>query len=288
MKGKSRVLEAGQAVVGNAFRFLAVLLENRMQSLALESETRTLLREINEEKSMIRTVFDTLPVGVGVTDGSGKVVLGNAADEKIWVGSGPGAEGQRAWWSRTGREVGPEEWAVTRAIKTGKTFLDEEIDIEYRDGTRKTILNSAAPLLDNEGNIMGAVSVNQDITERRRWEEALRASEEQFRAMFEMASIGVAQADPVTGQWIRVNRKMCEITGYSLGEMLTMRVMEVTHPEDREKGREAFERVARGGGGQLHPGEALYPEGRRNHMGEREYDADPRRGGQATPHHGGH
>ncbi|MGZ5552414.1 MAG: PAS domain-containing protein, partial [Chthoniobacterales bacterium] len=81
---------------------------------------------------------------------------------------------------------------------------------------------------------------------RKKAEEALRQSEEQFRAMFELASVGIAQADPRTGQWVRVNQKMCEITGYSAGELLQMRVPDITHPEDRQSDREKFERVVRG------------------------------------------
>ncbi len=76
--------------------------------------------------------------------------------------------------------------------------------------------------------------------------EALRESEEQFRAMFEVASIGIAQADVNTGQWLRVNQRMCEITGYSTEEMLQMRVPEITHPEDRQRDWDAFQRVVRG------------------------------------------
>ena len=89
-------------------------------------------------------------------------------------------------------------------------------------------------------------SIVHDITERKRAEEKLRESEEHFKAMFETASIGVAQADPKTGQWLRVNQKMCEITGYSSAELLTMRVPEITHPEDRERDWEAFQNVVNG------------------------------------------
>jgi PAS domain S-box-containing protein len=77
-------------------------------------------------------------------------------------------------------------------------------------------------------------------------EAALRESEQQFRAMFEVASIGMAQADPQTGQWLRVNQKLCAITGYSADELLQMRVPEITHPDDRQKDLEAFQRVVRG------------------------------------------
>jgi PAS domain S-box-containing protein len=85
-----------------------------------------------------------------------------------------------------------------------------------------------------------------EIAERKRAEDALRESEEQFRAMFEVASIGIAQADIRTGKWLRVNRKMCEITGYSADEMLKMRIPEITHPEDRQRDWETFQRVVRG------------------------------------------
>src|ERR1035441_9168763 len=77
-------------------------------------------------------------------------------------------------------------------------------------------------------------------------ESELRASEVQFRAMFEMASIGMAQADPRTGQWLRVNKKMCAITGYSAAELLQRQFPELTHPDDREKDWAQFERLVRG------------------------------------------
>ncbi|HEX5855653.1 MAG TPA: PAS domain S-box protein, partial [Thermoanaerobaculia bacterium] len=63
---------------------------------------------------------------------------------------------------------------------------------------------------------------------------ALRASEEQLRAMFHLAPVGVAQADPATGRWLAVNPRMCLITGYSEAELLKMRIPEITHAEDRQ------------------------------------------------------
>ncbi|MCZ7599308.1 MAG: PAS domain S-box protein [Gammaproteobacteria bacterium] len=74
----------------------------------------------------------------------------------------------------------------------------------------------------------------------------LEASERQFRAMFETASIGVAQADIRTGQWLRVNQRMCEITGYTLAEMLSIRIPGITHPDDRELDWDLFQQVVRG------------------------------------------
>ena len=89
-------------------------------------------------------------------------------------------------------------------------------------------------------------TVFADITERHRAATALRESEAQFRAMFELASIGMAQADPHTGQWLRVNAKMCAMTGYSEKELLGKRVPELTHPEDRQRDWGLFQQVIRG------------------------------------------
>jgi PAS domain S-box-containing protein len=83
-------------------------------------------------------------------------------------------------------------------------------------------------------------------TELRAQTEVLRESEDQFRAIFDLASVGIAQADPRTGRWLRVNKKMCEITGYSAGELLQLHVLDITYSEDRQSDREAFERVVRG------------------------------------------
>jgi PAS domain S-box-containing protein len=89
----------------------------------------------------------------------------------------------------------------------------------------------------------------QEAKERRarlQAEAALRESEEQFRAMFDVASIGMASAHPRSGQFLRVNKKMCAISGYSAAELLKMQVSELTHPDDRQKDWELFERVVRG------------------------------------------
>jgi PAS domain S-box-containing protein len=105
---------------------------------------------------------------------------------------------------------------------------------------------SAVPVLSPSGEVTGFRGVTLDITGRKRAEEALREGEMQFRAMFEVASIGMAQADPQSGRWLRVNQTMCAITGYSADEMLKMQVSEVTHPEDRQADWEVFQRVVRG------------------------------------------
>jgi PAS domain S-box-containing protein len=86
----------------------------------------------------------------------------------------------------------------------------------------------------------------RDITERRQAEQALRASEVEFRASFYSASVGKAQVDPVSGRYLRVNAKLCEITGYSEEELLEKTFVDLTHPEDQAGDTAAHERLMRG------------------------------------------
>src|SRR5262249_40144388 len=71
-----------------------------------------------------------------------------------------------------------------------------------------------------------------DIDERKRVEEALRESEHELRANFELAGVGQVQTDPKTGRFIRVNNRFCEMVGYSGEELLTMTDLDITHTED--------------------------------------------------------
>ena len=224
------------AIFRNAFQFLAALLENRMQALALESKNESLLKEIKIEKSLVRTLLDTLPIGIWVADEKGNILMGNAAGEKIWAGSRYGE--YKAWWSDTGKQIEPEDWGIARAIKTGETMIDQEIEIECFDGTHKTILHSAAPLLNAEQRVIGAVGVNQNITERKYAENALRESEEKFKYVFDHSLIGKSITLP-SGE-MHTNDAFYRMLGYSKDEFLKLKWKEITHPDDIELSQQAI------------------------------------------------
>jgi PAS domain S-box-containing protein len=76
-------------------------------------------------------------------------------------------------------------------------------------------------------------SIIHDVTARRRAEEALRESEEVFRAMFDQSQVGKVQVDPVSGRYMRVNEAFCRFTGYSEEDLLGRTFFAITHPDDR-------------------------------------------------------
>ena len=142
-----------------------------------------------------------------------------------------------------GRPFRFEEQPTPRAL-CGETVLNQRYLITRLDGTEMALETSAAPLRVGD-RVVGTVTVWHDITERRSAEAALRESEEQFRAMFELAAVGMAQADLRTGRLLRVNDKFCAITGYCADELLGKTFSEITHPDDRERDWETFQRAVR-------------------------------------------
>lgn len=129
---------------------------------------------------LLETVLETLPVGVWIMDREGRIVQGNQAGQRIWAGAhyvGIEQFGEyKGWWRASGKRIAPGEWAAARAIQNGETSLNEEIEIECFDGTHKVILNSALPIRDQSGDVIGGIIVNVDISERVELEERLRAA----------------------------------------------------------------------------------------------------------------
>ncbi|MBS1149883.1 MAG: sensor hybrid histidine kinase [Myxococcaceae bacterium] len=96
------------------------------------------------------------------------------------------------------------------------------------------------------GGTRSLISVVRDITVRKQAEEALRQSEEEFRAFFENAGVGAVQLD-LAGRYTRVNNRYCEITGYSREELLAGKgPTDLSHPDDRDRDREYLRAVREG------------------------------------------
>ncbi len=135
--------------------------------------------------------------------------------------------------------------AAALAVRARTGSFSGELTGLRRDGAKFPVEVSSSVFADRAGNLRTSMII-RDLTEHKRAEAALLQSENQLRAMFELASVGIAQADPQTGRWLRVNQKMCAITGYTAEELLALRVPEITHPDDRQEDWEAFQRVVRG------------------------------------------
>ena len=139
----------------------------------------------------LQQVLDALHVGVSVIDKQGRIVVANTSDKQLWGGEGAGAQElaeHKAWWADTGEPVRPEEWGAARAIQG--EFSEEEVLVETPEGDQKLIRSSAAPIVNERGEIVGAVNVSEDVTAARRAEERRVRIEEEHRRTEKMEAVG--------------------------------------------------------------------------------------------------
>lgn len=194
-----------------------------------------------------------MPVAAFIAEApSGRILLVNQQARRL-IERNPGrpmppeieGHGELKVFHLDGRPLEMDEWPLVKSIASGEEVTDEEYSYPLADGTRLTLSCSSSPIRDDEGNIVAGILIVHDITERKRMEQELREREERLDATFEQAAVGMSHTAP-DGTLHRVNRKMCDILGYTREEMLGMKVRERTHPDDLEKDLEEAGRLLAG------------------------------------------
>ncbi len=183
------------------------------------SDRRRMVSDLDVQARRLQAVLDALPVGVFIADVSGRIVQTNSLVDDIWGGSAPRPRfveeysAYKGWWPETGERVKAEDWALARAVLKGETSVGEVIDIECFDGARGTILNSAAPITDENGRVIGGVAAIQDISLQRQME--IRAAEHAatLRTVLHTIPVGVVIADAKTDAVTYYNAATMEIAG---------------------------------------------------------------------------
>jgi PAS domain S-box-containing protein len=104
-----------------------------------------------------------------------------------------------------------------------------EVRIVTKSGESRWVRSTARPVLDGD-TVVGIRGVMRDTTDRRRAEEALRESAENFRALSENAHDGIVIVDG-GGRFVYANRRFSEISGYDLDELLEMSMGTLIHPD---------------------------------------------------------
>ncbi|TWJ19822.1 hybrid sensor histidine kinase/response regulator [Geobacter argillaceus] len=127
---------------------------------------------------------------------------------------------------------------------TGQGDEKEAVDA-MKAGAIDYLVKSEASLADMAHIVERALREWRHIAERRRAEETLRESEERFRSFFHYSAIGMVIISP-DGRFLQSNPANSLLLGYTEKEMLRLNVRDITHPEDRPKGREVYEELRSG------------------------------------------
>src|SRR5262249_1185859 len=109
---------------------------------------------------------------------------------------------------------------LRKDCEEGRVFFGETVNYR-KDGSEFNLEWSVGPVRNEQGQVTNFIATQREVTERRQVEEELRRSEEEFRSLFDLSAIGMTQVAP-SGKYLRVNRKLCQMLGYSEQEMLQL------------------------------------------------------------------
>lgn len=195
-------------------------------------------------ETKLRTILASIGDGVVVADSTGRIQFMNQVAEDITGYTNKEAEGHffgeifKLYSEETSSKIqDPVEKVIQEGVIVG---LGNHTFIIRKDGSHIPLDDSAAPILDENRRLLGAILVFRDITQRKANERELADREGRYRAIFDQIAIGVGELN-LDAQYVMVNDKYCEITGYSREQLLQLHMIDVTHPEDLEVSKRAFE-----------------------------------------------
>ena len=189
---------------------------------------------INSESTRLTSIFDAMVDGVYLVDDDFNVEYMN----EVMVKSFGQGTGRKCYQIIHGRGEACT-WCRAKEVFAGKAVRREQ-DIQRLDKTYDVI---EFPLKHSDGAI-SKVSIYRDITQRKKSEERIRASEEDYRRLFENVGCGVYISSK-EGKFLDANRALLDMLGYdSKEEFLKINIAKDLYlrPEERQRFQERIER----------------------------------------------
>ena len=133
---------------------------------------RNAAKAAEASEARLSAVLQQLPVGVGVMDKSGRMVISNSAMQRYVRAAAPSrdAEHIQRWRGAApdGSPLGPSQWPIARALRGETVASGVEMLFIDDDGHEAWTLVSSTPMRDAAGALVGAIAVMQDIEERKK------------------------------------------------------------------------------------------------------------------------
>jgi len=215
--------------------------------LANEHRHHTTKEALQTSEERLRRVYNTAPLVFVVWDRKTRITDWNKKAEEVFGWSKKEAIG-RSFFDiivpdKARRHV---QKAVDR-LRNGSLASHSINDNLTKDGRTITCEWNNAPLHDNKGNIIGAISIGLDITERLKSQKALHQSEQQVREAFELSRDALYKRDLKTHRYAWVSPAVEQITGVPVDQWLHSggaQLTKIIHPDDLQKTTTHVDRLA--------------------------------------------
>jgi diguanylate cyclase (GGDEF)-like protein/PAS domain S-box-containing protein len=209
--------------------------------LALDTYAHAGQRNVLQYQNYLQQVIDGMPAGLLVVDGERRVrSINSAMSAMLGIPDDALLEHPLLESLIPAVELGER---VTAALQTGAPQDAVVVPVDgHADGVRWFEFNLRRTRQAG-GDLL--LLIGQDVTFRRQARLRLQESEEFFRLTFSQAAIGIALLSR-DGRFLRVNRKLSHIVGYSEIELLQRYFGQVTHPDELVEDKELLRRLAAG------------------------------------------
>ncbi len=213
-------------------------------------QTYCVLKDITEQKNseealrkseeFQRAIISASPLGIISLDPDGNVLSWNNAAENIF-----GWASEEVLYKPL--PIIPEDQleeslAMRRRVMCGKTFHQNEVMRRRKDGSNIQATISMSPIFNNEEKITGVTCIYEDITERKKSNEAVRQSELRYRSLFDQSIDGIVVHD-LEGKIIDLNNVAATQVNFTRDELLGMNVSDFFVGADRDKVLELWSKL---------------------------------------------
>ena len=218
-------------------RLLALLAAQVAPSL----EAGRLDVDLAASEQRFHSLYGSIACGVLVLSASGVIIQANPAGERIiglTTDDMRGKTPDELWraYGDDGSELSSIDRVGPLVLRSRQPVHGLMNKIVLPNGRERWLLIDAIPVMGPDGQALQVVASFLDITDRKQVEEALRESEERFRAVFNRAAVGIARID-LAGRIIEANPALRSMLGYSTDELTHNPLANFVHPDHVRDGR---------------------------------------------------
>ena len=146
--------------------------------------------QLERQRRVNQAIVEQVPVGLWLMSPSGEVVRANRLGTVMLGGTAlqdAGFKGLRSWWSDSALPIERQDWPGARALQQRETMAPRlmrvQVQVQVQPGVERHLCCGAAPLLADDGSVLGAVVTATDMTDDVLLQEKLRHAEAQMRHM---------------------------------------------------------------------------------------------------------